>query len=432
MNAQRLRLLGKQWAWGLLRHPDFRNLWVAQTVSVVGSQLTSVALPLTAVLTLRATPLEMGLLGAAANTPILLGGLFAGVWVDRLRRRPILIVADLGQGLLLATIPLAAFLGLLRIEMLYAIAFLVGTLKLFFDVAVTSYLPVLVRREELAEGNSKLQLSHSAADVTGPGVAGGLVQLIGAPFVLLLDALSFLVSAAFLRRIRAPEPTPLRVHRQTVWREIGDGLRLLWKEPALRAMTLATGVGSLGNSMQQTVLVLYVVRELGVTPALLGVIFAVGGAAALVGAAVASPVGRWQGPGPALIWGQLVIAGGGLLMAAAAGPLAVAVPLLLLAHVLRGSGMTLFSVNQITLRQAITPPQLLGRVNATRRVVVFGVVPVGALLGGVLGGSIGLRPTLLAAACVVLLAFALMVFSRLRTLRQLPPMASTAPVSRSP
>ena len=256
MNAQRVRLLGRQWAWGLLRHPDFRRLWVAQTVSVVGSQLTSVALPLTAVLTLRATPLEMGLLGAAANMPILLGGLFAGVWVDRLRRRPILIVADLGQGLLLATIPLAAFLGLLRIEMLYAIAILVGTLKLFFDVAVTSYLPVLVRREELAEGNSKIQLSYSAADVTGPGVAGGLVQLIGAPFVLLLDTLSFLVSAAFLRRIRSPEPTPIQVDRQTVWREIGDGLRLLWKEPVLRAMTLTTGVGSLGNSMQQTVLVL--------------------------------------------------------------------------------------------------------------------------------------------------------------------------------
>ena len=373
----------------------------------------------------------MGVLGAAANTPVLLVGLFAGVWVDRLRRRPILIVADLGQGLLLATIPLAAFLGLLRIEMLYAIAFLAGTLKLFFDVAVTSYLPVLVRREELAEGNSKLQLSHSAADVTGPGVAGGLVQLIGAPFVLLLDALSFLVSAAFLRRIGSLEPTPLRAHRQTVWREIGDGLRLLWEQPALRAMTLVTGVGSLGNSVQQTVLVLYMVRELGVTPVLLGAIFAVGGAAALVGAALASPVGRWQGPGPALIWGQLVIAGG-LLLAAAAGPLAVAVPLLLLAHALRGSGMTLFSVNQITLRQAITPPQLLGRVNATRRVVVFGVVPVGALLGGAFGVGIGLRPTLLVGAGVVMLAFALIVFSRLRTLRQLPPVASTAPLGTSP
>ncbi len=432
MGAQRVRWLGRRWSWGLLRHPDFHNLWVAQTVSDVGSQLTSVALPLTAVLTLRATPFEMGVLGAAANTPVLLVGLFAGVWVDRLRRRPILIATNLGRAVLLGTIPAAAALGLLRMEILYVVALLVGTSSVFFDVAVTSYLPALVRREELIEGNSKLQFSHSAARIAGPGVAGGLVQLVGAPFVLLMDALSFLVSAAFLRRIRSLDPTPPPTHRRTIWREIGDGLRLLWEQPVLRAMTLTSGVGSLGTSVQRTVLVLYMVRELGVTPVLLGVILAVGGAAAIVGAALAGPVGRRQGPGPALLWAQLVLGGGSLLLAGAAGPLAVAAPLLLLAHALLGGGMTLFSVNQITLRQALTPPQLLGRVNATRRVIVFGVVPIGALLGGAFGASIGLRLTLLVGAGVVMLAFLLIAFSRLRTLRQLPPVASTAPLGASP
>lgn len=420
MRSQGVGPLRRRWSLGLLRHSDFRNLWVAQTVSVVGSQFTSVALPLTAVLILQAGPFEMGVLGAAVNAPVLLVGLFAGVWADRLRRRPILIATDLGRALLLGVIPTAALLGVLRMEILYVVALSIGTLSVFFDVAVTSYLPSLVRREDLIEGNSKIQLSHSAAGTVGPGTAGGLVQLFGAPFVLILDALSFLASAAFLWNIRSPEPTPLTVRGTTVWREIYGGMHLVWRQPVLRAMTLATGVGSLGNGIQQAVLVLYIVRDLGVTPVLLGVILAVGSAAAILGAMLAGPVGDWQGPGPVLQWGQLAIAGGSLILALAAGPLAAAVALLLLAHALRGCGMSLFSVNQIALRQAITPSRLLGRVNATRRVVVFGVGSLGALLGGALGAGIGLQQTLLIGAGVGLLSFVVIVFSRLRTLRQLP------------
>ena len=417
-------LLRRRWSWGLLYRPDFRNLWVAQTVSVVGSQFTSIALPLTAVLTLRATPLEMGVLGAAVNAPVLLVGLFAGVWVDRLRRRPILIATDLGRAMLLGAIPVAALLGLLRMEMLYVVALLIGTLSVFFEVAVTSYVPSLVRRDDLVEGNGKLELSHSAAGIIGPGAAGGLVQLAGAPLVLLMDALSFLASAAFLTRIRSLEPTQLPANRTTVWHEIGAGLRMLWRQPVLRAMTLAAAVGSLGTGIQQAVLVLYIVRELGVTSVLLGVIFAIGSAAAVVGAALASPVGRWKGPGPALLLGQLAIAGGSLVLALAAGAPAVAVTILLVGHAFFGFGMSLFSVNQIALRQTLTPTHLLGRINATRRVVVFGVAAIGALLGGALGTGIGLRQTLLVGAGVVVLAFVLIVFSRLRTLRQLPPVVS--------
>ncbi len=400
---------------GLWRHPDFLRLWAAQTVSAAGSAVGGIALPLTAVVALDASAAQMGLLGAAAGAPALLFGLLAGVWVDRWPRRPILVAANLGRALLLGTIPVAALLGVLRMELLYAVGFGVGTLSLFFDIAVTSLLPALVGRRQLVEGNGKLQLSDSVTRVAGPGLAGLLLQVVAAPVAVAADALSFLASAVLLRRIRAAEHdhAPDRT-RRSMRREIGEGLHLLLGHPLLRAMTLSSALGSLALSLQGTVLVLYATGTLGVTPALLGVVFSSRGAASLLGAALSGWVGRRLGAGPAIVWGTLVVALGTLALPAASGPLAITVSVLIAAQVLLGSGTPVYSVNQVSLRQAITPDRLLGRVNAGRRFVVFGAAPVGALLGGFLGSALGLRPTLVVGAFTMVLAFLAVLVSPLK------------------
>ena len=234
---------------GLWRHPDFVKLWTGQTISLIGSQVTFLALPLTAVLVLNATPAQMGFLTAAGAIPSLLVGLFAGVWVDRHRRRPILIAADLGRAALLLLIPVAALLGVLRIEYLYIVAFLVGTLGLFFEVAHHSFLPSLVGREQLVEGNSKLEISDSVAEIVGPGLAGGLVQLVTAPIAIAVDAISFLISALFLGLIRTPEPAPKPPdEQQNIFGEVVEGLALVSGNALLRAIAGGMSTVHLFNS----------------------------------------------------------------------------------------------------------------------------------------------------------------------------------------
>lgn len=406
---------------GLLGQTHYRRLWIAQTTSNAGSSVSSVALPLTAVVVLGATPTQMGTLNAAATLPALLLSLFVGVWVDRLRRRPLLIVADLGRALLLALIPLTAFLGVLRIELLYLVGVLAGTLTLFFDVAVTSYIPVLVQRDELVEANAKLQMGSSAARIGGPSVAGLLVQLVGAPFVILLDALSFLVSGFLVGGITVAEPhAPATKERPAMWREIQVGARWVWNDDIVRATVLAAAVGSFSGAIQQTVYVLFVTRQVGVTPFVLGLLFSCSGVAAVAGALVAEGLARRFGPGKALIWGQAGPAASMALVPLAGIAHAAATPLLTLAQVLVGVGLTVFSITQISLRQAVTPPHLLGCVNATRRLVVFGVQPIGAVVGGLLGTSAGLRATLMVAATIQVLSFIVAFCSPLRSLETTP------------
>ncbi len=228
----RLRTLAPAGRW---RHPAFARLWVAHTVLKVGSSVTALALPLLAVLTLQATPLEVGLLTAVGTLPLLIVGLFAGVWIDRRPRRPVMVAADLGRAALLPLIPLAAWFGLLRIKLLYAVALLTGLLTVFFDVASQSFVTTILDRTELVEGNSKLHTSYALADVAGPGLAGGLVRILTAPGAILVDAASFVISALLLRQIETVERAPERPTReQGVWREIGEGLQAVAGEPNRR------------------------------------------------------------------------------------------------------------------------------------------------------------------------------------------------------
>lgn len=408
---------------GLWHHRDFAKLWTGQTISLLGSQVTFLALPLTAVLVLGATPAQMGLLTAAGALPSLLVGLFAGVWVDRHRRQPILIAADLGRAALLFAVPAAALLQVLRMEHLYLIAFLVGLLGLFFDVAYRSYLPSLVGREHLVEGNSKLEMSQSVAEIVGPGIAGWLAQAFTAPLAIAVDAVSFLVSAIFLRLVRAVEPAPRPLEpQQNIMREAIDGLHLVLDNRLLRAVAGCVGILNLFNSALEAVLILYLTRELQITPALLGLVMTGGSAGFLIGALLTSRVTERFGLGAGIIGGVLLAALSDLLIPLldASAPIALIVLVLVVAQFFFGLGLTVYRVGQVSLRQAVTPDGMQGRMNATISVIAWGIVPLGGLIGGALGELIGTRSTLLLCASGELLATLWLLLSPVRALRQQP------------
>jgi MFS family permease len=284
---------------GLWASPDFVKLWSGQTISELGSRITREGLPLTAVLVLHATTVQMGLLTALGGASTLVFGLIAGVWVDRLRRRPILIAADLGRALLLASIPLAALAGVLQMGQLYTVAALAGVLTVFFDVAYQSYLPALVARDQILEGNSKLALSASIAEIAGPGLTGILVQAITAPIAILFDALSFLVSALSVGLIRKPEPPPAARAPEHLVAETLAGLRFIFGHPVLRPLGLRWATTFLSMGFLGPLYVLYAIQILHLKPAMLGVVIAMGGVGAMVGSVLAPRLVRRFGLGPA-------------------------------------------------------------------------------------------------------------------------------------
>ncbi len=405
---------------GLWRHADFMRLWAGQTISVFGSMIGGTAMSFTAILVLHATPFQLGLLAAARLVPAFLTGLIAGAWVDRLRRRPILIWADLGRAAVLATIPLAAALQLLRIEQLYVVAFLVSILTLFFDVAYRSYLPSLVRREDLIEGNSKLSASAAVSEVSGFGVAGWLVQIFTAPIAILIDAISFVFSAVFVGLIRTAEPAVPTTDRQSMRHEIAEGLREVLRNPLLRATAVCTVILDLSGGVYGTLVVLYMSRGLGFEPGILGMIWAVGGISSFLGAVAAARTTRRFGIGPAMVVGLLLMGISQLFIPLAEGATLVAA-LLLIAQQLTGDGaFTIYEINQVSLSQSVAPERLLGRVNASMQFIGLGATFAGSLLGGVLGETIGVRTTLVLGACGTLLAALWLVLSPVRTLKVAP------------
>jgi MFS family permease len=418
----------------LWRHPDFLKLWAGETISLLGSQVSLLAMPLTAALALNATPLQMGALGTVQYIPWLLVGLLAGVWVDRLRRRPVMVAADLGRTVLLGCIPLAALAGVLRMEYLYVVGFLVGIMNVFFDVAYAAFLPTLLPRDRLVEGNSKLQVSASLAEIGGPGLAGALVQLVTAPLAIAADALSFLVSAFSLAWIgtQEPQPTPGGDAR-SILAEMRDGLRLVFSNPILRAFALASVTTNFFVDVHMAVFVLYATRELGISPLILGSMYAVGSVGGLLGSLLAERLVKWLGLGRVVVGAQMLVT-----LAVLAIPLSgrqawIAVPLIVGAEALWGFAAVVYVVNTVSLRQVITPNQFQGRVAASLRFVTWGVAPLGFLLGGVLGEMIGLQATLLVAVAGPLLSVAWLVLSPVPGLREPPaPEPLTAPTATVP
>lgn len=384
---------------------DFSHLWAASAISQVGSQFTLLVFPLLAATTLDASPVAVGALGAVGALPHLLFGFFAGAWVDRLRRKPILIAADIARCVLLLSVAFAAYRGDLSVIFLVGVAFLIESCTVFFDLAYVAYVPTLVSKDRLVGANSRLEASASASQIVGPALGGAAIRLLGAPVALLFDSISYLASAVLLTRIRAREVPPARTGDSHIVTEIREGLHLLWSNQVLRGLALAHGLVNLGGYIFFAVYILYMVRVLHLDPGAIGLVLASGGVGALAGAIAATPAERRWGTAPVLV-GSLVMFGvTGMTVPMAVLFPAIALPMIVASEVLQWFAILVFSINAVTVRQSISPPQMLGRINGSMRVLTFGLRTVASLLGGLLGSRIGLPATLVVGAFGMLISF---------------------------
>jgi MFS family permease len=418
---------------GLWHHLDFRRLWIGETVSQFGTFISQLALPLIAILVLHATTFEVGLLGTLEMLAFLVIGLPAGAWVDRMRFRLVLIVNDLVRAAALGSIPLAYAFDALTIGQLYVVALVTGVSTVFFDVAYQSYLPALVDREALVEGNSKLTASESVAQIAGPGLGGLLIQVLTAPYAVLVDAVSFLWSATWVAAIRSRPPKPERKPDRNLVREIGEGLKFVVGNRLLRSIAACTGTSNFFSNVMFPVYFILLARDLHLSAGVIGLFTSFAAVGGLLGSLVASRIAHRLGQGPT-IWISI----------ACSLPPAFVVPfvhrnwtlvLLAAAQLVMWGSAVVYNITQVSFRQGLTPEHLLGRMNATMRFFVWGTIPLGAFVGGALGTAIGVRPTLLVAAIGGTLALLPVFFSPLRHMRELPKHVSedgtTSPLAES-
>jgi MFS family permease len=376
---------------------------------------------------LHASAFEVALLGTIEFLPFILFALPAGVWIDRLPRRPVMIAADLGRALALVSIPAAKAVGGLTIWQLYAVGFLTGALTVFFDVAYQAYLPSLVGREHLVEGNSKLEVSRSGAQLGGPGLAGILIGAITAPYAVIADALSFLGSAAFLGRIRRGEEHVRPADdapRPRMWTDVREGLSYLVRNRYFRAIALCTAYANFFTSVEFAVFLVYAVRRLGLDAKEVGLIFSVSNVGFLLAALTAGRVAKRLGVGPTIIAAAAVI-GPGLLLVPLA-PASHPIPFFVLGLALSAYGGVTYNITALSYMQATTPDRMLGRMNATRRFIVWGTIPLGSLLGGVIASQVGLKTSIWVGAIGATVAFMPVLLSPFRSLKVVVPLVEPA------
>ncbi|MGW4396185.1 MFS transporter [Amycolatopsis nivea] len=402
---------------GILRSPDFRRLWLADGLSQVGNRIDFLVIPLLATTTLAASVAEVSLLRTLSTLPYLLLGLQVGAWCDRMRNRPVLITADLARAVLIGSVPIAAVFGSLTLGQLYVVVLLAGGFTVFFNVAHQTYLPNLVERGELPDANARLQTNLSVAAIAGPGLGGMIVQFIGGAGAMAVDALTYLWSAAWLRRIRTPDVRPEPAERN-LRREIGEGLRTVLHHPILRAITIHSAVSSLFQSMFMAVSVVFSVRDLHLEPFMIGLVNTVSLTGALLASMVARRLGTRFGAARALYLGGAVYSVSFL-------PNAFATPGWGLAWYIAGGiassfGIIVLGVFTVSFQQAVTPHALLGRVSSVSQTVVFGVAPLGSLLGGLIAELTTTRVTLYVCGIGILAASAILIASPLRKMRDLP------------
>src|SRR5487761_737716 len=402
----------------LWRHADFLKLWAGQTVSVIGSQVTVLALPTIAILQLHASAVEVGLLAAAQQIAFPVLALFAGVFADRLRRRPMMIAADCVRGLAILSVPVAAGFGVLSLVQLYIVALVLGVGTVLFDISYLAYVPSLVTRDELLEANTKLEVTFSASSLVGPSLGGVLIQLIGAAQAMFADAVSFVVSVVSIIWIRQPEESPRHptAPRPGVLAEIGEGLRLVLHDPILRALLLMLTIGGLGFHLQDPALFLFVYRNVHLSPGLFGLVFGAGGAGAVIGAMLVGTVVRRLGVGNSLALANVLLG-----VAFLAWPLALlGAPVLVLGTLMFFGGMcdSIYNVSQVSLRQAVTPSRLQGRMTATMRTEFLGVRPIAILAGGVMAGAVGAPATIVVGSLIGMTATIAVLAGPLGRVRQ--------------
>jgi MFS family permease len=404
----------------LLRQANFRRFWLGETISLFGDQVTLIALPLAGVLVLDADAAEMGYLGAVLLMPHLLFSLPAGVWLERVAsRRYVMIVCDVGRALLIASIPLTHAFDSLTFAQLYLVAFATGTLTVLFDVSYTTLYVAIVARESYIEANSLISGSRSFSYIAGPSVGGGLVQALSAPLTLLVDAVSFVASALFLSRLRAPEP-PLERRETRVRDEMREGLSFIFRHPILRPSLLGVATLNLFNFAFWALFLLYATEELGIRPGTLGLVLGAGAVGGLIGAMIAGRIGRRIGIGPAYLLGMVLFPAPIILIPAAGGPKPIVLGILFVSEFLSGLGVMILDINASAFQTALTPDRLRARSTGAFRFVNYGVRPLGALLGGALGSALGLRPALWISSIAALAGILWMLPSPIPRMHELP------------
>ncbi len=396
---------------------EFAKLWTAYSISTIGSQVTVLALPLTAVLLLGGGALETSILVAARTLPIVVAGPFIGVWVDRHPRRPVLVASAVGSAVAIGSIPLAAAAGALTLGQLYLVALIAGTFATAALLARGAIVPGLVGRDDLVRANARLQASDSVAQVAGPSLGGALVQALTAPIAMAVDAVSFVASAIILALIRIEERSTPRSERRRFWSEIGEGLAFVRDSPVLVRVIVAIALANIEWFAVQAVLVVYATNDLRLSPAMLGISLAASGPFSVAGAALAGPaISRW-GLGPTMIVALVMEAASRLMLPFAGGGELAAAGVLMVTQALVGLTVPLWSVAYRTLQQAITPDRLLGRVASAANLMQWIVAPPAALAAGLLASAIGMRQTLFLAGAIALVAVVSLVASPARTLR---------------
>jgi predicted MFS family arabinose efflux permease len=404
----------------LLRNRNFRWLWGGDAISQLGTQFTQLAIPVIAVTLLHATEFQVGVLTAAETAAFLVVGLPAGAWIDRMRKRRVMIAADLIRALFLAAVPVLWFAGVLEIWHLIVIATVIGVATVFFDVSYQSFVPVLLPGSLVGAGNSLLETTGQISRIGGPGLAGLLLTILTAPVLLIADAISFLGSAFALSRVRDTETLRPAAERESLRREIAEGLRFVFRHPVLWRITLTTGTSNLFGMLVGTLEAILILRELELSPASFGLIMGIGSVGGLLGALATPWVTKHVGEGTAVSLSALAMAA-----ASAAIPLAgtfpgVALPILILGSFVNSFLVLIYNITQVTMRQRLTPARLLGRMNASIRFVVWGVMPIGALAAGALGSTIGILPTMWIGVAGTAVGSFWVLFSPITRMRTLP------------
>jgi len=398
-----VRGMRRRWSTGVWQRPDFRALFAAQTVSTFGTLISRTAIPFTAILELDAGPMELAILGVSSTAPAFASGLFAGAWIDRLPRKPIMVATDLARAAMLALVPLFWVLDLLSMPLLYVAVAVISICSVMFDIAYRSILPSIVAPDELLEANSRLTGSASVAEAASFSLGGWLVQLLSGPGAIAIDAVSFLWSAKWLRGIELDEQERVRERETSIIEEIRDGLHLVWHHGTLRALATYAFITDLAFSMFGAVFLLFVVNELGFKPGVLGVIFAIGGLAAIAGAAVAGRVTSALGFRRTIVLMTMLMGIGQASVTLATSATLFAVALLVAQQFLVDGPYTVVDVNTSTIRQLATDEAWQGRINSTVRVLEFGGGLIGVMAGGLMAEAIGLRPVLLIASGLIVL-----------------------------
>ncbi|PAD21333.1 MFS transporter [Terribacillus saccharophilus] len=395
----------------------FLNFWIGQTVSMFGSQISIMALPLTAVLIFDASTMEMGIYQAVASAPYLIIGLFAGVWIDRVRRRPLVIYSNLATGIILSLVPLLAWLGLLNMTFMYIILFLFGTSTLIFELSFLSFIPNIVDKKDLTEANSKLQSSRSVSRIIGPNLAGPLISIFTAPFAILIDSFSFLISFLFLRSIPVEENAKKKQSFRRIWSEIGIGLKTIFNNPILISLSASTATINFFHTTFAAIFMIFLVKQIGLTPLQIGLVMGISSSGTLLGAFVARKLSVNLGIGTTIIGATSSIVIGTFVIAISPNSLLVALPMITIGQFLSGLGNTIYVINQVSLRQTITPDEILGKVNASSQFLSRGAMPFAGIFGGSIGSWFGLKIALLITAIGFLLSVVWLLLSPLKAIK---------------